>query len=97
IREFSIRKTLGAGAKDIAYGVIKQYLLLAGIALALGAPLSFILAKMNINMMYPEPRPFGADSVIIAATILSLVLLFVLLMQVRKVLKSNPVDGLKTE
>lgn len=97
IREFSIRKTLGAGTKHIAYGIVKQYILLSVIALIFGAPISYILAKANLDMMYPDPRPFGADSVLIAVVILSTVLLGVMLMQVRKVTRSNPVEGLKVE
>ncbi|WP_436514673.1 ABC transporter permease [Ekhidna sp. To15] len=97
IREFSIRKTLGAGTKHIAYGIINEYLLLSFIALVFGAPISYVLAKANLDMMYPDPRPFGVDSVIIAVVILCSVLLGVMLMQVRKVTQSNPVEGLKTE
>ncbi|MEP5637207.1 MAG: FtsX-like permease family protein, partial [Maribacter dokdonensis] len=97
IREFSVRKTLGAGAKHIAYGIIKQYILLATVALLFGAPISYVLAKANLDMMYPDPRPFGVDSVFIAVTILCSVLISVMLMQVRRVTKSNPVEGLKTE
>lgn len=95
IREFNIRKTLGAGTKHIAYGIINQYILLSFIALVFGAPISYLLAKANLDMMYPDPRPFGVDSVTIAVAILRSVLLGVMLMQVRKVTKSNPVEGLK--
>ena len=97
IREFSIRKTLGAGTKHIAYGIIKQYILLSFIALIFGAPISYFLAKANIDLMYPDPRPFGVDSVLISVIILCTVLISVMLMQVRKVVKSNPVQGLKVE
>ncbi len=97
IREFSIRKTLGARTKHIAYGIIKQYILLSIIALIFGAPISYLLAKANLDLMYPDPRPFGVDSVIIAVIILCTVLVGVMLMQVRKVANSNPVEGLKTE
>ncbi|MEO9483118.1 MAG: FtsX-like permease family protein [Ekhidna sp.] len=97
IREFSIRKTLGASTKHIAYGIVKQYILLSAIALSFGAPISYFLAKANIDLMYPDPRPFGVDSVLIAVTILALVLLGVMLMQVKRVTKSNPVEGLKVE
>lgn len=96
-REFSIRRTLGAEVKDIAKNMVKQYYLLTIIALILGAPVSYILIKANLSMLFPEPMPIGITGLVFPLIILISVLLLVFLSQVRKVAKSNPVDGLKAE
>lgn len=97
IREFSIRKTLGAEVKDIASQVVRQYLLLTILALIIGAPLSYVLIKANLDMLFPEPMPIGFSGVVFPLAILVVVLTFVMTTQIRKVAKANPVDGLKVE
>ena len=97
VREFSIRKVLGAGLKNIAANITKQYVILSAAALIAGAPASYILIKSLIGLLYPDPVPMGYTSVAIAVLILVLVLLAVISTQVRKVSKSNPVAGLKVE
>jgi len=97
IREFSIRKVLGASVKDLANSISRQYLILFLLAIVASAPISHILIKATIDMMYPDPRPFGYSGVIIAEVILILVLSLVIISQVRKVSRSNPVEGLKVE
>lgn len=96
-REFSIRKVLGADFKSIAKAIYKQYIVLSLVALFLGVPISHVLITANIDMMFPDPRPFGYSGVTLAVIILLSVLLLVIASQIRKVLKSNPVNGLKTE
>jgi len=96
-REFSIRKVLGAGAKNIASGILKQYMLLSIIAIIFGAPISHLLITANLDMMFPDPRPFGYTGVAIAVIILIVVLVLVITTQIRKVLRSNPLNGLKIE
>ncbi len=97
IREFSIRKTLGAGLKNIATQIIRQYMVLCLISILIGIPVSYFLVKANLDLMFPDPRPIGYTGVLIAALLLILVILLVLFVQIRKVLKSNPVEGLKVE
>ncbi|MEP5613477.1 MAG: FtsX-like permease family protein, partial [Cyclobacteriaceae bacterium] len=97
IKEFSIRKTLGADLKNLAKNVFSQYVLLSVTAVVLGAPLGHLMITAMIDMMFPDPRPFGFTGAAISATILVLVLVFVISTQIRKVSKANPVDGLKVE
>ena len=97
IREFSIRKVLGATLKNLASDIYKQYIRLSLIAVIIGAPVSYFLIKANLDMMFPDQRPHGYSGVIISVSILVLVLISVIASQIRKVLKSNPVKGLKTE
>jgi ABC-type antimicrobial peptide transport system permease subunit len=97
VREFSIRKTLGAGLHHIASSIIKQYVLLTTIALLIGAPISYLFTKAYLNMLFSYSMPMGYSGVIMAVMILMIVLLAVVSTQIRKVSKSNPVDGLKME
>jgi ABC-type antimicrobial peptide transport system permease subunit len=97
IREFSIRKTLGAGVKDIASIIINQYVVLTIIALIIGAPISYLFTKAYLDMLFAYPMPMGVSGTAIALVILIIVLLAVLSTQIRKVVKSNPVEGLKVE
>ena len=97
IREFSIRKTLGATAKNLTKNIASQYLLIFGIAIALGIPAAHYLNAAMLGMMFQDPLPNGYLGAIGSAVLLVVVLVMVILSQVRKVTKSNPVEGLKTE
>ncbi len=97
MREFSIRKALGAGLKNISRSVSKQYILLSVIALLIGTPLSFIVTKAQLQMLFAHHMPIDYSGVIIAVFILITVLLFVVFTQVYKVQKSDPVSGLRGE
>jgi putative ABC transport system permease protein len=97
VKEFSIRKTLGAGANHVASIIIKQYVLLTAIALVIGAPISYLFTKAYLNMLFTYSMPMDYSGVTIAMAILIIVLLAVVSSQIRKVHKSNPVDGLKVE
>jgi ABC-type antimicrobial peptide transport system permease subunit len=97
VREFSIRKVLGAGRKNIATIIVKEYMALSFLALFIGAPISYILIKANLDLLYAHPMPLDYTGVIIAVILLTLVLLLVISTQIRKVSNSNPVEGLKVE
>ncbi len=97
VREFSIRKALGASVKNIASTVFNQYLLLSIAAIVFGAPLGHIMITAMMDMMFPDPRPFAYTSAPISAVILVIVLIAVISTQIRKVSRANPVDGLKVE
>jgi putative ABC transport system permease protein len=97
IKEFSIRKTLGAGIKNIASVIFKQYIILTLLALIIGAPVSYYFTKAYLDMLFAYPMPMGYSGTALALVILIFVLLAVISTQVRKVSKTNPVTGLKVE
>jgi putative ABC transport system permease protein len=97
VREFSIRKTLGAELRNIAAIIIKQYVPLTAIAIIIGAPLSYLFTKAYLNMLFAYPMPMSVSGIVIAVVILMIVLLSVVSTQVFRVSKSNPVNGLKVE
>ncbi|MEJ7645810.1 MAG: FtsX-like permease family protein [Chryseolinea sp.] len=97
VREFSIRKTMGAGLKNIASIIVRQYVLLTVLALLIGAPISYYFTKAYLKMIFAYPIPMDYSGVTIAIILLVLVLLAVVSTQIRKVSKTSPVDGLKME
>lgn len=97
VREFSIRKTLGAGMRHIAAVIINQYAVLIGVALLVGAPIAYVFTKAYLDMLFSYSMPMGYSGVVISVIILILILLGVISTQIRKVLRTNPVEGLKIE
>lgn len=97
IKEFSIRKALGAGFSQLGRNIANQYYLIFAIAILLGVPLGHSLNMAMIEMMFPEPRPFLLSGSMIGAIILLFILGLVLITQVKKVTGFNPVEGLKEE
>ena len=96
-KEFSIRKVLGAGPKNIAASITNQYVILFAVALAIGAPLGYVLSKLLIEFAYEYHMPITFTSVMIAVIAMIFVLLITVFTQIRKVVKANPVNGLKVE
>lgn len=97
VREFSIRKVLGASTKNIARNVTSQYWILFAVALIIGAPISFVFLKFVLGYAYEYHMPINYSGTVIAVALLIVVLLTTVSMQIRKIAKFNPVDGLKTE
>jgi hypothetical protein len=97
IKEFSIRKILGAGIKNIAGNITRQYGALFMVGLSIGIPVSYFLNQKLLDSIYWYHVPVTYLGPSIAAIILILVLLTIVFTQVGKVSKSNPVNGLKAE
>ncbi len=96
-KEFSIRKVLGAEVKNITKLVSTPYVNLYVISLTVGAPLGYMFAKFLMTATYPYHMPITLTGVAIAVAILISVLILSLTMQIRKILKNNPLQGLNVE
>jgi ABC-type antimicrobial peptide transport system permease subunit len=97
VREFSIRKTLGAGLHNLAGIIMKQYVFLTVIALMVGAPISYMFTKAYLNMLFSYSMPMGYSGIILSILLLVGILLAVVATQIRRVSRTNPVEGLKVE
>jgi ABC-type antimicrobial peptide transport system permease subunit len=97
VREFSFRKVLGAGLTNIWTLITKQYIWLFGIALLIGAPTSYFLSNIVLDLAYRYHIPAGFSGMVVAIILLLLVLAVTVATQVRKVMLDNAVDGLKVE
>jgi ABC-type antimicrobial peptide transport system permease subunit len=96
-KEFSIRKVLGAGLLHISGSVVNQYMILFIVALVIGAPLGQMAGTWLLNFSQSYHMPITLSGVSIAVAIMVFVLLATVSTQINKVLKANPVDGLKVE
>lgn len=96
-KEFSIRKILGADGKNIAGSVTRPYMILFTLALAVGAPLGYVFATWTITFAYTYHMPITISGVTISMLLMVMVLLITISTQILKVVKSNPVDGLRIE
>lgn len=96
-REFSIRKILGAGVKTITKNVSTQYVILLSIAVAIGAPASYFIANFVLDVAYEYHIPMDSLGVAFSIVLLASVLVAMVFTQVRRIFKSNPVEGLKIE
>jgi putative ABC transport system permease protein len=97
VREFSIRKVLGAGSRDIAENVSRQYYMLFAVAMIIGGPLGYYLSTMILHSAYSYHMPFTYSGTLMAVSLLIGIIVATVVMQVLKVQKANPVDGLKVE
>jgi putative ABC transport system permease protein len=96
-KEFSIRKVLGAGIANLSTSITNRYLWLLIVSIAIGGPVGFILAKWVISTSYEYHMPITFSGVSISIVILIIVFFLPMITQIRKVLKTNPVEGLKVE
>jgi putative ABC transport system permease protein len=96
-KEFSIRRVLGAGMGSISRNITRQYVWLYMIAIAIGAPVSYYLNAKLFDFIYYYHIPVTYAGVSVAVGLLVLVLLATVGLQVRRVVVSNPVEGLKME
>jgi putative ABC transport system permease protein len=97
VKEFSIRKVLGAGIQNLASLIAGQYLILLSISLVIAAPLSYWFGRWIVTFAFTYHRPIDVTPVLISISILCGVLLLAISSQMFKVGKANPLIGLKTE
>lgn len=97
IREFSIRKVLGAGVGSLAKNITRQYVVLFIVSLSIGATASYFLISFIFDFSYKYHMPVGVGGVSLAVLALISVLLLVVATQLSRVSQSNPVEGLQVE
>ncbi|HNP18030.1 MAG TPA: ABC transporter permease [Fulvivirga sp.] len=97
VKEFSIKKVLGARILHLGKNIVNDYMWLFTLSIILGAPISYYLVGFFFDMVYPYHIPSNFGSVIISGTILIVVLWAVVSILLVRVAKSNPVIGLKEE
>ncbi len=93
-KEFSIRKVMGASWTHVAVAVIKQYAIIFGLAMVIGAPISYYLVEFIFDFAYHYHLPMDYYGIVLSVVFLGLVLLATTSNQIRKVAKANPVRGL---
>lgn len=97
LKEFSVRKVLGAEPKALIRIVSKQYFWVLLISFLIGAPLGAIGMINLVITIFPDPEAVTALPFIVAMTIILITLIVTVAGQINKAIKVNPADLLRTE
>lgn len=95
-KEVGIRKVLGAAEWGITLLLSKAFLKVLGVAVLIGAPLSYFLSNLWLELI-PNRVDFGFETVALAAFMLLLLGLITVGSQTLRASRLNPVDTLKEE
>ncbi len=97
MKEFSVRKVLGASPKTIARIAGKQYSWVVLIAFIIGAPLGFLGMQTLIESVFPNPKNVSALPFIISIALITITMVITVSGQVSRAIKVNPADVLRNE
>lgn len=97
IKDFGIRKVLGASGMQLAQPVYKRFRVVIGLAILIGGALSILLVRILLDSIYTYSATVGAGPLVVASLILLLVAFITLSLQVTRVKKLNPAETLRTE
>jgi ABC-type antimicrobial peptide transport system permease subunit len=97
MKEFSIRKVLGASVNSLARLVNRQFVWLLLIAGALASPLAYMLLGGLLESIFPYHVPMNPWPFVIAGIAILGTSLVTISGQLFKVAKANPVDALRDE
>jgi ABC-type antimicrobial peptide transport system permease subunit len=97
MKEFSIRKVFGANVLQIFKLMNRDYVIILGVAFAIGAPTGFFVINALIQQIYPEPQAPNPTPFIIAVVLMALTVGITIGSQLSRVLKENPTTTLRIE
>lgn len=97
LKEFSVRKVLGAEPKVIVKIIGEQYIWVLAISFLIGAPLGTIGMMNLVVSIFPEPKAVSVIPFIVAMAIILLTLVVTVTGQIKKAINVNPADLLRTE
>ena len=97
MKEFGVRKVLGAGRLSIIKQANKEYIWIMLVAFLIGAPLGFALIIQLIQSVYPETQPFSFVPFVLSVSIIVLTVALTITGQLLHVTRVNPVDVLRSE
>jgi ABC-type antimicrobial peptide transport system permease subunit len=97
LKEFSVRKVLGAKSMEIIRVAGKEYFWVLMIAFTLGAPAGYYMISQLINSIYPDPKEAGILPFIIAVLIIIVTVVITISGQIIRATRVNPSENLRTE
>lgn len=97
MKEFSIRKVLGASVSSLARLVNRQFVWLLLVAGLLASPLAYVLLGGLLENIFPYHVPMNPWPFVIAGVAILGTSLMTISGQLFKVAKANPVDALRDE
>lgn len=97
LKEFSVRKVLGADPRALVKIISKQYFWVLLISFLIGAPLGS-MGMMNLVVnVFPDPKAVSALPFIVAIVIILITLIITVAGQINKAIKVNPAELLRSE
>ncbi|MTI38892.1 ABC transporter permease [Fulvivirga lutimaris] len=97
MKEFSVRKVLGANLSTIVGLINRDYVWILSIAFIIGAPLGVINMSSMLKSIYPDAPSVTAYPIVIAIVIMVVAFAITVGGQIYKVSKNSPADNLRTE
>lgn len=97
MKEFSIKKVLGANMITISKAINGDFIWLLVIAMILGAPLGYLSMDSLFELMFPAREPIGTTSFILGVLFVFITAFITVGTQIYRVAKSNPADNLRNE
>ena len=97
VKEFSVRKVLGANIMALTNAINSHFLLYLIVAMILGGPISFYLVKLLFESVYNYHIPITVPPVMFSIGMILVTVVFTISSQILKVLKTNPTVGLRNE
>lgn len=97
LKEFSVRKVLGAQPKALIKIVSKQYFWVLFISFLIGAPLGAFGMISLVISIFPDHESVTAFPFVVAMTMILITLIVTVAGQINKAIKVNPADLLRTE
>ena len=97
VKEFSIRKALGANLKNLVLVINKQFVVFLAIALVLGIPLSYLLMQTLFDAAYAYYKPLTLLPFAFALFMIVFMVFITVSSQIKKVMSSSPTEGLRSE
>lgn len=97
MKEFSIRKVMGASVKEISLQISKGFLWVIIAACIIGAPLAYLMTESTISSIYTYHVPMNALPFIFTAIILILTAIVTVFSQIIKAIRINPAQQLRDE
>lgn len=97
MKEYSIRKVLGAGLANLTKVMNKEFIVLLIIALIVGIPWSYWMILSLINSIYPYRMPLNILQNIFGGMALLISGVLTISRLIYKVISSNPAEILRSE
>ncbi|MEP2508179.1 MAG: FtsX-like permease family protein, partial [Reichenbachiella sp.] len=97
MKEFGVRKVLGAGRGTLIKLANKEYLWIMVVSFFLGAPLGYLLMDKLLNLMYQDPLQITAIPFILSIALMAITVGLTVTGQILNVTKVNPAEILRSE
>ena len=97
MKEFSIRKVMGASINEISLQISKGFIWVIFISCIVGAPLAFFLTESTITSLYSYHVPMNGIPFIFTAIILILTAIATVSSQIMRAIRINPAQQLREE